>query len=415
MSSVYIGRQPILDANANLIAYEILYRDVKQEASANSNRYASAHVINTVLNKFGARSILGKQKAFVKVDEKFLMHDLIFTIPKEFFIFTIFNDIEMSERVVERIQQLYAKGFELAINDISLTQESLVKYEVIFKELSHVKVNIDKLTVVGYKDLIMALQKNDVNIVGTKIEDRLDYAKARALGCNWFQGYYFAEPKILENAKYEPSQKQILNIYNLLMQDTSIDEITQEFENSPELTVQLLQFINSGAFHFRTKISSIHHIIMLVGRTPLAQWLMLMIYSKSVSRDNAESPLMLMVKNRTQLMENVLTKLEPQVKSNRRGEAYLTGVLSLLDTVFGVKLETILSDMHISSDVKNALLLEEGVLGEIYALVKDIEGFDVDKILAFESKHHLKEKDIESMAFDGMKELDLFFNPELEE
>ena len=87
MQNVYLGRQPILDTDGNLDSYEILYRDGHDDHETTSNLFVSASVINTILNKFGTKEILGERKAFVKVDEKFLMNDLIFTVPNEFLFF----------------------------------------------------------------------------------------------------------------------------------------------------------------------------------------------------------------------------------------------------------------------------------------------------------------------------------------
>ncbi|MDQ7066780.1 MAG: HDOD domain-containing protein [Sulfurimonas sp.] len=235
--------------------------------------------------------------------------------------------------------------------------------------------------------------------------------KQKKLGCDWFQGYFFAKPKILENAKYEPSQMAVLKLYNLLMQDVNIDEIAKEFEVNHEITVQLLQFINSGSFSFRNKISSIHHVLTLVGRIPLGQWLMLMIYSKSVSKDK-KSPLMLMVKHRTELMESILTALEPNVRSNMLGEAYFVGVLSLIDTVFGVELEILLAQMNISQEVREAILNEKGTLGEIFKLVKDIEKFDSYAVDVFEKKHTLDRGSIEQIVFQAMQDVNSFEKPQ---
>jgi len=125
--------------------------------------------------------------------------------------------------------------------------------------------------------MIGRLKTRDVKVIGSKIEDNAHYELAKELGCSLFQGYFFAKPNIIENAKYESGQLNILKLYNLLISDANIDEIAEEFENNYELTVQLLQFINSCAFHFRSRISSIHHILTLVGRQPLSRWLMLMI------------------------------------------------------------------------------------------------------------------------------------------
>lgn len=413
MESVYLGRQPIIDAESNTYAYEILYNSDETQGNAGLDRYTSASVISSVLNKFGTRNLLGDRRAFVKIDEKFLLSDIIFSIPKEFFIFAFLENIEMTPRVVERLGQLYDNGYMTSIDDTILTQDTLEKYQNVLKYVSHIKIRIDTNISVGIDAMIKTLQAKNVKVVAVKVEDSKHYVIAKTLGCEYFQGYFFAEPKIVENAKYEPSHLNILKLYNLLMQDTNIDEITTEFENNYEITLQLLQFMNSGAFHFRKKISSIHHILTLMGRMPLAKWLMLMIYSKSVSKGGGQSPIMLLVKNRTELMENILQTLQPDVKSNLLGEAYFVGVLSLIDTIFSEKLEKILEDMNVSEDVKNALLKDAGILGEIYALIRNIETFDTQAINKFEERHYLKSGVLKKLILDSMENVNKFENPKL--
>ena len=130
--------------------------------------------------------------------------------------------------------------------------------------------------------------------------------------------------------------------------------------------------------------------------------------SKSVSKTVHHSPLMLMVKNRTELMENILKAVNPDVKSNALGEAYFVGVLSLLSTLFSVKLERILEEMHISDEVANALLKDEGILGEIYALIRDIEAFDTKSVHVFTSKYNLGTHQIEDVVLKSMEEVTYF-------
>ncbi len=404
MQNIRIGRQPILDGDSQLCAYAIMYRE-KEE-----NRYSSAAVISSVLNKFGAYALLGKRRAFVAIDKKFLLHDLILSIPQEFFIFSIMGDIEIDEKVIERVEQLYSKGYVLAIEHISL--EKLDIYKEILNYTSYVKLDIRSMSAPKSKEQIKKLKSFEITIVADNIYDSKQYAKAKELGCDWFEGYFFAELKIIENSKYEPSHMEVLKLYRLLMEDSNIDEITKEFENNHEITVQLLQFINSGAFHFRNKISSIHHVLTLVGRIPLAQWLMLMIYSKSVSKGEERTPLMLMVKNRTELMENILKIIQPNVRSNMLGEAYFVGVLSLIDVVFGMELQYILKKMNISENVENALLKDEGVLGEIFALVRSIELFDTQAVKMFEKKYSIEKGAIENIIVKSIESVEEFENPE---
>ena len=96
MQNIYLGRQPIIDADSKLRAYEILYRDSSKRSNINGDRQASASVISSVLNKFGKTAILGDKRAFVKIDEKFLINDLIFSVPNQFFIFYLLESIEIN-------------------------------------------------------------------------------------------------------------------------------------------------------------------------------------------------------------------------------------------------------------------------------------------------------------------------------
>lgn len=414
MKNIYLGRQPIIGKQSNLVAYEVLYRNAQKTSDANGDRYASASVINSVLNKFGKRSILGNRRGFIRVDEKFLLNDIILSVPNEFFVFSLLPSVPMSERIIERIKQLTDTGYILALNNMQLNEESLERYNPVLNELSYVKIDIESEVSSFLKDMITKIKLNDIIVIGTKIEDSKTYEIAKKLGCDWFQGYFFAEPKILENKTNDPIQMNVLRLYKLLMQDVNIDEITSEFEKNPEITVQLLQFINSGYFHFRKPIATIHHVLVLVGRIAIAQWLMLMIYSKSTTKNSERSPLMLMVKNRTELMESILKAVQPDVKSNMLGEAYMVGVLSLVDTIFSMKLEDILKTLNISDEVKDALLKHKGLLGEIYTQVKCTETFDIKSVYNFEKKYELKHKTVENLALECMQEVQKFETQEID-
>ena len=410
MKHVYVARQPVLDRESNICAYEVLYRDSHQTNKIDNDRFASAAVVSSVLNQFGTKRILGDKRAFVKIDEKFLLNDIIFSVPKEFFVFSIFSNVKMSEKIVERIEQLHKKGYILGIDNIQLTQEVLEeRYSTVLNFISYFKLFIEENE--ELQECIKRLHAKDIKVIGVKIEDEESFEYAKYLQCDAFEGYYFAKPKIIENAQYNPTRMAVLRLYNMLMEDRNIDEAADEFEKNPEITVQLLQFINSAAFSFRKKISSIHHVIVLIGRIQLAKWLMLMIYSKSVSSSFETSPLMLMVKNRTELMERILKEIRSDARSNMLGEAYMVGVLSLMDTLFSMPLEEILQNINVSDEVKDALLYDKGLFGEIYKVVRSTEHMDINTIVDFEMKYRLAPNKIKDIIMSSIEEVAKLENP----
>ena len=412
MENIYLARQPIIDTNAVICAYEILFRDMNKESVITGDRYASAAVITNVLNKFGTKVLLEDKRGFVKIDEKFLLNDIIFSVPKEFFVFDLLESVPMNAWVVERIDKLEQEGYVLGINDTKLSLDTFETYAEILPKLSFFKVDFDRGLDDAVAEYIKELKKYDMQVIASKVEDHESYALAKKLGADCFQGYFFAKPKILENSKYEAAQFDVLNLYNLLMQDSDIDEITTAFEKTPEITVQLLQFMNSGAFHFRNKISSIRQVITLMGRVTLAKWLMLMIYSKSLSKNPNHEPLMLMVQNRIELMELIIKAVEPNVTKERLGEAYLVGVLSLIDTIFSMRLEDILERINISESVRDALLDYTNIFGEILKVILYIENSNVKGIAEFERDHDLPNGTIQEITVQAIENVNKFNHPQ---
>lgn len=409
MENTYIARQPIVDTGEHIFAYELLYRDAQGHGTIENGRYASVAVITGVLNKFGTHKLLGGRKAFVKIDEKFLMSDMILSVPKEFFVFSLLDAIEMHERALERVEVLASRGYELCINDTRFTYENFKRYESVLGCFRYAKINIAEYAGSSEaRDVIEKLRAHAIKVIGTRIEEKAQREAAVKLGCEYFQGYYFAKPNIIENKKFEPSQLAVMKLYRLLMQDEDIDAIASEFEKNYAISVQLLRFINSGAFSFRNKISSIRHVMVLVGRKPLAQWLMLMIYSKSVSKMDEFSPLMLLVKSRTELMEALIKAVQPNASNELLSEAYFVAVLSLIDTIFEVPLEEILVHLNVSDEIVNAILKDEGLLGELYALVRHIESFDTQSITRFVQKYKVPHEKIDDAIFRSIESVNKF-------
>ncbi len=402
MEHVYLARQVILRDDASLFAYEVLYRDSKKRSGVTDDRYASSAVISSILNRFGTKEVLKEKRAFIKIDEKFLLSDLIFAVPNEFFVFSLFDDIEMDERIVERLHQLHKKGYVLAVSDTTLTIHTFEKYNVVMDNFSYFKLDLSQELEKEVETMIESLKGSNIKVIGSKIDTHEKFDLAQEIGCDYFQGYYFAKPKILESDKLEASRANVLHLYNLLMQETNIDELASEFEKNPEISLQLLQFINSGTFFFMKRISSIHHVITLLGRMKLAEWLMLMIYSKTVSHSHEHSPLMQTIQTRAVMMEKVLKVVKPDSGSNMLGEAYFTGILSAVDVVLKAPLEELLESLHISNEVRDAILKHKGLMGDILQLVKDVEVFNIEGIITFETKYNLDPKSIKKALADSI-------------
>ncbi len=403
-SSTFLSRQPIFNSDEQTVFYDLFYLDKNLNSDFIDDRYASTAVLSSVLNKFGIKNIVGNYSAFIKADSSFLLHDLIFSIPKQYFIISILEQVDITEAVLKRIKMLKEMGYLMCLNDIALTQDNIEKFKDILPYMEYIKIDVLRTGTTLIEQNFSLLDSISAQKIATKLETARDFSFCVQKGFDYFQGYYFAKPIIMNNATLDVEQLGILKLTSMLMSDeTSIEDIVVEFEHNYALTIQLLKFINSGAFHFREKLSSIKHILTLLGRKKLSQWLMLMIYAKSIGSDtNMKSPLLLMVKNRTELMIKLLYAVKEDASIDLESEAYFVAVLSLSDTLFSVSKTIILSELNVSQEVENAILRKEGLLGEIYSLICDIEQIHTDNIPRFIEKYSLDSDKISEIVYESM-------------
>ena len=163
----------------------------------------------------------------------------------------------------------------------------------------------------------------------------------------------------------------------LLDQDETTQTISLAFEEKPEVTLQLLRFMNSGSLNLNAKIRSIAHAITLLGKPPLKQWLLLMSFSKSGNAQIQASPLLDLARSRAKLMAELMKKISDDPL--RSHEAALVGILSLIDVMTQTSIEVVLTELDMDDTIVNALTKKEGTLGILLELVIAIQEGDLYK------------------------------------
>lgn len=114
MKNFYIGRQPILDKNNNVYAYELLFREsTLNAANFKDARYAISRTILNAIDKFGIDNILNNAKGFLNVNEEFLMGDFIEILDKKRFVFEILETSNVDDKLISRVLELKKKDTTL--------------------------------------------------------------------------------------------------------------------------------------------------------------------------------------------------------------------------------------------------------------------------------------------------------------
>ena len=145
--SIYFARQPILDVDGHIYAYELLYRDSLNQAflPIQNDRNATAQVLVNALNIVALKDFLGGALAFVNIDRNLLLDEMIFSIPKEHFVLEILETVIVDNQVVQRVRELKDKGYRFALDDADCTKEYILNFQSIFEYIDVLKLDITTL------------------------------------------------------------------------------------------------------------------------------------------------------------------------------------------------------------------------------------------------------------------------------
>lgn len=396
--SVYLGRMPIINAKGKIFAYELLYRSTDENRTVvDDNVKATARVLVNALNYIGLQSLTEYKPAFIKVDDKAIFDDLIFSISEKHFVLEILEDSIISSALVERIRILHKKGYRFALNHYRSDADFTLHFKAVFPFVSYVKIDIKKDTRKQISFMLERLKALDAQCIAEKVEDMEEYEWAREAGFHFFEGYYFSKPQIYIKELIDPDNQTLLHLVYLLKKEASFEEIITVFNDSPYLSINLLKFIHIHHGNKDEKIASIDQALILLGRQKLTCWVELMIYAQGDDEyddDNIASPLGKIARSRAALMEELAYTIADITEPSLSISAYLVGILSLAEAIFQSSFESLFVQMDLDPSISKALISKEGILGDLLKLCIAVESNNFNEIKHLLLKLHLSQKQL---------------------
>jgi c-di-GMP-related signal transduction protein len=373
-----IGRQPILDRDQRITAYELLFRAPGEDrANITDPVAATATVILGTLSGFGVEQVLGKHQGFVNIDEGLLFDDTLELLPRESVVLELLESIRPTEAVVRRCEELRARGWKLGLDDHEYARE----FEPLYPLMDVVKIDLTITSLETIGPALAALQRHPVRLLAEKVETRQEFQLCHDLGFDLFQGYYFARPATMTRRRIDEGGATLLKLLRLLMEDADIREIEAAFRASPGLTYNLLMLVNSVGFGLRHRIGTVQQAIAMLGREQMHRWVQLALFGAN-GESSLDDPLLDTAAVRATFMEH-LARQHPALLTLRDApdEAFMVGILSLLDTLYQVPMEELVTSLRLSEHVAAALLRRDGPLGELLSFVQKMEHLEVDEAL----------------------------------
>jgi len=370
----FLGRQPILNRHQEIIGFELLFRSTEtNSAYIDDYSQAIASVITHVLSTFGIQEVLGGKLGFINIHLGMLLSEMVELLPIDQTVLELLEFIDLDEKVVARCRELKELGFQLALDDHEYDANNADIYGVV----DIIKIDILLTGMENLPAVVAGLRHSPVKILAEKVETFEQFETCMRLGFDYFQGYFFQRPVVMNKKRIDVSGMAMLKLLKQLLMDASLAELEQTFKENPTLSYNLLRLVNSVAMALRQKIKNLRHAIIMLGIDNLRRWTQLSLFITSDAR-GVNNPLLEMAAVRGRLMETLVKR--KGFSEERAEAAFMTGILSLLDVLFELDMAQIISNLNLSEDVSDALMERKGQLGLLLLLVEKVEITDFDAV-----------------------------------
>ncbi|HVO88079.1 MAG TPA: EAL domain-containing protein [Casimicrobiaceae bacterium] len=371
--SIYLARQPIVDLAGSLVGYELLFRSSPAEvADHDDSVLATSTVIANAFGELGVSEVLGSLDGYLNVDTEFLTSELVETLPPKRVVLELLEERVLDGSTEQRCNELRAKGYRIALDGFV---GNLDERSRLLPAVDMVKIDFTRVDPLLVPVIVKMVRKHPVRMVAEKIESPTQFEQAKALGIELFQGFHFARPQLLTAKRAKPANLALLRLLSLVMADSEIRQIEEEFKHHPALTLNLLRLVNSAAAGMRQQVTSLRHALILLGRRQLQVWLQLMLYTADRSNGALRTPLLQLAAVRGKLMELLASEMSgaPAPISE---QSFMTGILSLMDIVLDMPHSEILRELELPPPVAGALLTRRGQIADLLTLTEALERDD---------------------------------------
>ncbi|WP_022662058.1 EAL and HDOD domain-containing protein [Paucidesulfovibrio longus] len=348
--SVFVARQPIFSADQEVWGYELLFRSSAsaQTAQVTDDDLATSQVIADGFTL--ARPGLHEgQRMLVNFPERLLLEETALALPPDICVVEILETVAPTEAVLDKLRQLKAEGYTIAMDDYAgepelepfLDVADILKMDILALGSDPQRIR-DALAQIGGRKL---------RLLAEKVENEEVFRTCAELGFELFQGFFFSRPEIIPGRKVPAGMAAKLGLLKELSDpDFSAERIAQIINTDPSLSYRLFRYVNSAAFGLRSRVESVSHAVNMIGQRPLARWLQAVILA-DLNPSSRASEVSFLSLQRARFLENLAPAigLPPQ-------NAFTLGLFSLLDSLLRVSMDEILAQLPLEEEMASALM-----------------------------------------------------------
>lgn len=361
MKNTYIARQAILNEQSETIGYELLFRDSPdnkfpeiEHDIASSKLIIQNHIHGDI------QTISMGKLAFINFTENCLIHKFPLMFDKDSIVIELVGQEKPTKKLLKIIKFYHDNGYKIALTEYDLAPH----WDLLFPYIDIVKVDIEKINTKRLLPAVSRMKPFNVAIAAEKVETRNQQQTLAEVGFDYFQGYFYHEPEIIEGQALAPIKTQMLNLlsetFNYPLNYETVAEIISQDVN---LTVGLLKMVNNVATGTRVEINSLKQAAAYLGEEKLRQFVSILALSNLTSETTDEVCKQALITGKMML---ALSNKDAFKSVN--DFAFITGLLSAIEVMLSMPMAEIVKTMPLAEPIETALVKHDGLLGQLLDL-----------------------------------------------
>ncbi len=370
---IYVARQPIFDIKKCIFGYELLFRsDMTNYFPKIETNSATSKLLTNSFFNIGIEKIAGSNLAFINFPQDLLLKEVPLMFSQDKLVVEILEDVEPQEDVIEACQKIALNGYIVVLDDFFYrpTLEPLIEVADI------IKIDVQATPLEEVSDVVKKMTTKGVDLLAEKVETHDEFKKALDMGFRYFQGFFFSKPEVLRSKEISTSQMHLLEIMaEVNKEDFEFDKLEKMIVRDASISYKLMRLINSAFYKRAKEISSIRQAIIMLGETGVRRFLSLIAMAGLASGkpDELIKVSLIRAKFCELLGHHIGSRTDPS-------ELFTLGLFSLIDAIMDDSMENLMSQIPLSSSIKDVLISKDGELGHFLVLIESYEKGDWEQM-----------------------------------
>lgn len=361
MKNTYIARQAIFNEKLETIGYELLFRDSPDNKfpEIEHDIASSKLIIQNHIHGDIQKIIMGKL-AFINFTENCLIHKFPLMFDKDSIVIELVGHEKPTKKLLKIIKFYYDRGYKIALTEYDLAPH----WDALFPYIDIVKVDIEKINTKRLSPAVIRMKPFNVEIAAEKVETKYQRQTLAEVGFNYFQGYFYHEPEIIEGQALAPIKTQMLQLLSETFNyPLNYEIVAKIISHDVNLTIGLLKMVNNVATGTRVEITSLKQAAAYLGEDKLRQFVSILALSNLTTETTDEVCKQALITGK--MMSSLSGKGAFKPVSDF---AFITGLLSAIEVMLSMPMSEIVKTMPLARPIESALVKHAGLLGQLLDL-----------------------------------------------